>query len=75
MPQILNHLNINHLQKDALDFGTLIVYSCPNSCLSESNPFENVEEYIHHQHFSQDGMQNRWKEAQKKQIENQLKEE
>lgn len=53
LPQILQHLSINHSDPNAIDFGTLLVYSCPKSCLSAT---EYSEEFIWHQPFSQDGL-------------------
>lgn len=39
MPQLLNHLGIDAEDESGPDFGTIAVYSCPNSCCqSESCP-------------------------------------
>lgn len=51
--QILNFLQIDHSQKDALDFGTLIIYSCQNSC---SSKIEFMKEFCWRQEFSSDGI-------------------
>ena len=51
--QILNFLQIDHLQQDAFDFGTLIIYSCAKSCSSDT---EFMTEYCWRQEFSNDGI-------------------
>lgn len=51
--QILNFLNIDHSKQDALDFGTLIIYSCQNSCNSKS---EFMTEFCWRQDFTNDGI-------------------
>lgn len=32
MPQLLNELNQDELSPSALDWSTLVVYTCPSSC-------------------------------------------
>lgn len=32
MPQLLNHLQQDEMDADALDWGTLVVYTCSSSC-------------------------------------------
>jgi pre-rRNA-processing protein TSR4 len=32
MPQLLLHLNIDHADREAPDWGSLVVFSCPRSC-------------------------------------------
>ena len=54
MPQILNLLNLNHLDENVLDFGTLIVYSCFNSC--QPKELDYIEECIWKQDFSSHGL-------------------
>lgn len=55
MPQLLNYLSIDHSASDALDFGTLLVYSCKDNCHVEGKHYQ--EEVIKVQHFSEDGME------------------
>jgi len=50
LPQLLNYLDINHEKIDALDFGTLIVYTCSRSCNGDK---AYLEEYIYHQPVTQ----------------------
>ncbi|KAL1919289.1 uncharacterized protein VTP21DRAFT_1982 [Calcarisporiella thermophila] len=54
MPQLLTFLGIDHSHTDALDFGTLIVYSCKDNCHAPHQPL--VEEAVWLQNFSEDGM-------------------
>lgn len=54
MPQMLSHLGIDHSKPEALDFGSLLVYSCPDSCGSAES--DHHEEFIGHQNFSDDGI-------------------
>ena len=35
MPQLLNHLGIDHTEKEAIAWGTLVIYTCKNSCALE----------------------------------------
>ena len=51
--QILNFLDIDHSDKDALDFGTLIIYSCQNSCDSKK---DFMAEFCWRQEFTCDGI-------------------
>ena len=55
MPQLLNYLAIDHSASDALDFGTLLVYSCKDNCHVEGKFYQ--QEVIKVQHFSEDGME------------------
>ncbi|GJJ69394.1 pre-rRNA-processing protein TSR4 [Entomortierella parvispora] len=55
MPQLLNYLAIDHSASDALDFGTLLVYSCKDNCHVEGKHYQH--EVIKVQHFSEDGME------------------
>eukprot|EP00894_Picocystis_sp_ML_P001776 jgi/Pico_ML_1/52293/g3020.t1 len=32
MPQMLSYLGVDDEQEDAMDWGTLVVYTCENSC-------------------------------------------
>jgi pre-rRNA-processing protein TSR4 len=45
MPQLLNHLNQDELSQQALDWGTLVVYSCPASCVAPAG-VGYVEEFV-----------------------------
>ncbi|CAH1767115.1 2265_t:CDS:2, partial [Entrophospora sp. SA101] len=50
---LLNYLKIDHTKLDSLDWGTLLIYSCKDSCHSENNYY--LEEFIYRQDFSNDG--------------------
>lgn len=54
MSTVLNSLGIDHSRKDALDFGTLLVYTCPDLCDSKE---AFTQELILGQDFSSSGMQ------------------
>ncbi|KAJ3014875.1 Programmed cell death protein 2 [Thoreauomyces humboldtii] len=55
MPQLLNHLDVDHSTADALDWGTVVVYSCAANCHpGDGRPY--VEELVWRQMFSEDGM-------------------
>ncbi|KAJ3162130.1 Programmed cell death protein 2 [Geranomyces michiganensis] len=55
MPQLLNVLEINHYAADALDWGTVAVYSCISNC-QPSDERAYVEEFVWRQMFSEHGM-------------------
>jgi pre-rRNA-processing protein TSR4 len=59
MPQLLQHLGIDHSDPDSLDFGSLMIYSCAESCDYGSTSYH--EEYIWSQPFSTDGLQQQQK--------------
>lgn len=61
MPQLLNVLHINHYAPDALDWGTVIIYSCIGNCQPSSMDY--MEEVVWRQMFSDQGMGDRAKEA------------
>jgi hypothetical protein len=44
MPPILSILGVNDLEKDSLDFGTIIVYTCQDSCTVGKPPPDSVFE-------------------------------
>jgi pre-rRNA-processing protein TSR4 len=50
MPQLLNHLDQDELDPDSLDWGTLAVYTCPDSCnttrAQEQTGSAYVEEFV-----------------------------
>lgn len=53
MPNLLNKIQLNS-KNDSLDFGTLLVFSCPRSCTknepNEANPLDYyMPEYIYNQ--------------------------
>jgi len=54
MPQLLTHLQIDDSQVDSVDWGTLLVYTCPNSCQKTGQAFHN--EFLWRQNFSNIGM-------------------
>ncbi|KAI9506734.1 hypothetical protein GGI25_005608 [Coemansia spiralis] len=37
MPQMLNHLSIDSVDPFSIDWGTLLIYSCPSNCSKSSN--------------------------------------
>ncbi|KAF8930440.1 Programmed cell death protein 2 [Haplosporangium gracile] len=55
LPQMLNYLGIDHSAADALDFGTVLVYSCKENCHVEGKHYQPEVAIV--QHFSEDGMQ------------------
>ncbi|KAF9926898.1 Programmed cell death protein 2 [Linnemannia zychae] len=55
LPQLLNYLGIDHSAPDALDFGTVLVYSCKENCHVEGKHYQPEIAIV--QHFSEDGMQ------------------
>ncbi|KAJ3029891.1 UNVERIFIED_CONTAM: Programmed cell death protein 2 [Siphonaria sp. JEL0065] len=61
MPTLLNHLAIDHASDKAFDFGTVVVYSCPDRCqpTSEGSPLPYMEEIAFHQNFSTMGLNDR----------------
>ncbi|KAI8914314.1 programmed cell death protein 2 [Gorgonomyces haynaldii] len=54
MPQLLNYLKIDHKDPNALDWGTLLIYSCANHCEEANQRY--TTEYLCVQKFSQAGM-------------------
>ncbi|KAL7748548.1 hypothetical protein RI367_005959 [Sorochytrium milnesiophthora] len=56
LPTMLNHLGVDHADKDALDFGTYLIYSCPDCCsLPEAVTY--ADEVVYRQQFSTDSME------------------
>ncbi|KAG0344652.1 Programmed cell death protein 2 [Podila humilis] len=55
MPQLINYLAIDHSAADALDFGTVLVYSCKHNCHVAGKHYQHEIALV--QHFSEDGMQ------------------
>lgn len=55
MPQLLNYLGITHSDPDALDWGTLLVYSCNANCAPQNGIYH--KEVIWRQMFAEQGMQ------------------
>lgn len=60
MPQMLNFLNLDSTDPASIDWGTLLVYTCPNSCSSssstESSRGRYVPEVVFRQSFSSHGI-------------------
>ncbi|KAJ1966469.1 hypothetical protein GGI12_000044 [Dipsacomyces acuminosporus] len=59
MPQMLNFLDVDSVDPTSIDWGTLLIYSCPNSCsaVNESGkPAAYAEEAIARQNFSSQGI-------------------
>ncbi len=46
LPQLLNHLGQDELSDHALDWGTLVVYSCPASCPPRAPPQPPGSAYV-----------------------------
>ncbi|KAI9332373.1 programmed cell death protein 2 [Obelidium mucronatum] len=62
MPTLLNHLSIDHASDKALDFGTVVVYTCPDHCQpvdAKGAPQVYMEEVAFHQNFSSMGLNDR----------------
>lgn len=57
MPQILNYLNLDHSDPKSLDFGTLLVYTCPKNC--HPKDMHHISEILWRQDFSSQGMGDR----------------
>eukprot|EP00466_Bigelowiella_natans_P005227 jgi/Bigna1/71701/fgenesh1_pg.16_\ len=49
MPQLLNYLNIDHFEKDSLDWGIIACYTCSGSCGDGSKAY--FEEFAHCQNI------------------------
>jgi len=45
MPQLLNHLQQDEMDPAALDWGTIVVYTCSKSC-GPPNTSKYVEEFV-----------------------------
>ncbi|KAJ1984044.1 hypothetical protein H4R34_000906 [Dimargaris verticillata] len=74
LPQLLNYLGEDHMAQSSLDWGTLLVYSCPRNCIQSAEPSSSpssvgedpacrqkyVEEVIWRQDFSSDGVDKRY---------------
>ena len=57
MPQLLNHLELQPLNRDSLDWGSIYIFSCPKNCSPASNihlPY--MEEYAVIQQFDSNGL-------------------
>ncbi|KAJ1963966.1 hypothetical protein IWQ62_003069 [Dispira parvispora] len=65
LPQLLNHLGVDHSIPGALDWGSLFIYSCPDNCVGEDPSSEGdiatrqpyLAETLWRQNFSSDGME------------------
>ncbi|KAJ3026581.1 Programmed cell death protein 2, partial [Rhizophlyctis rosea] len=64
MPQLLNFLDIDHSSMDALDWGTVMVFSCQANCwVAEEEDVWYLEEVVWRQEFSKEGMGDNLREA------------
>ncbi|KAH6562057.1 hypothetical protein BASA62_009390 [Batrachochytrium salamandrivorans] len=54
MPQLLQNIGIDHTDWNALDWGTVLLYTCTSSCQPKDIRF--IEEAVAVQNFSQAGM-------------------
>jgi pre-rRNA-processing protein TSR4 len=54
---MLNFLRIDHSATDALDWGTLVIYTCTRNCHVPNESY--VDELLWRQEFSRDGLQDR----------------
>ncbi|KAJ1679673.1 hypothetical protein EV182_001569 [Spiromyces aspiralis] len=62
MPQMLGYLGIDFTSRTALDWGTLLIYTCPNSCaLPEGTHY--AREFIWRQNYSSKGIGDRYIKA------------
>ena len=53
MPQMLLHMDVDDTAVESVDFGTLLVYSCPETCETQT-PY--AKEVVWRQNFSRHGM-------------------
>ncbi|KAJ2411762.1 hypothetical protein GGI10_004083 [Coemansia sp. RSA 2530] len=56
MPQMLNYLSIDSADSTSVDWGTLLVYTCPKSCNGASGASAYASEVICRQNFSSQGI-------------------
>ncbi|KAJ2740533.1 hypothetical protein GGI20_005756 [Coemansia sp. BCRC 34301] len=56
MPQMLNYMSIDSADPTSVDWGTLLIYSCPRSCCSTSAASAYTSEVICRQNFSSQGI-------------------
>ncbi|KAJ1814250.1 hypothetical protein LPJ75_002852 [Coemansia sp. RSA 2598] len=56
MPQMLNHLSIDSTDPTSIDWGTLLVYTCPNSCDGGCDDAAYAREVVCRQNFSSQGI-------------------
>ncbi|KAJ1648058.1 hypothetical protein LPJ64_000594 [Coemansia asiatica] len=57
MPQMLNYLSIDSTDPTSIDWGTLLVYTCANSCdLDSDDDAEYAREVVCRQNFSSQGI-------------------
>ncbi|PVU88701.1 hypothetical protein BB559_005440 [Furculomyces boomerangus] len=61
MPQMLNYLEVSSDLRDGIDWGTLLVYSCPENCETMGNIY--AKEVIWRQQFSSDGIGDKYMKA------------
>ncbi|KAI8614870.1 programmed cell death protein 2 [Chytriomyces sp. MP71] len=62
MPQLLNHLAIDHASPTAFDFGIIVVFTCLDRCQptdAQGVPLPYMEEAAIHQSFSERGLNDR----------------
>ncbi|KAJ3263216.1 Programmed cell death protein 2 [Chytriomyces hyalinus] len=64
MPQLLNHLHIDHASDKAFDFGIIVVFTCPDRCQPVENGVEvaYMDEAVFHQNFSVKGLNDRMRQ-------------
>nr|KAJ3421741.1 Programmed cell death protein 2 [Polyrhizophydium stewartii] len=67
MPQMLNNLGLDHSDKDALDWGTVLLYTCAADCKPSGAAL--AREFVAVQHFSQAGLGDSVREALRKRQE------
>ncbi|KAJ2706356.1 hypothetical protein FB645_001628 [Coemansia sp. IMI 203386] len=57
MPQMLNHLSIDSVDPTSIDWGTLLIYTCPKSCGGDGDDAATyAREVIYRQNFSSQGI-------------------
>ncbi|KAJ3126372.1 programmed cell death protein [Nowakowskiella sp. JEL0407] len=58
MPHVLSLLEIDHINPNSMDWGTLLVYTCPKNCVKDGDCGTYMEEVVWKQDFSIDGIGN-----------------
>lgn len=53
MPQLLNHLGVDSVEK-SIDWGTIVIYTCAKNCDSDTVAYH--EEFVWKQDFTDTGL-------------------
>ncbi|KAI8925446.1 programmed cell death protein 2 [Entophlyctis helioformis] len=54
MPQLLNHLGVDNFDRNALDWGTVLAFTCASNCQPEGLRY--IQETVYTQDFSEAGL-------------------